>query len=83
LIWRIKLKTIKTLTKKPWKTIRNQKKIDQIEIIIIFIEKTKNHKLDLKGKIESSKIFDKMTKEKREREIQSRITEMKHIVYTN
>jgi hypothetical protein len=83
LIWRIKLKTIKILTKKPWKTIRNQKKIDQIEIIIIFIEKTKNHKLDLKDKIESSKIFDKMTKEKREREIQSRITEMKHIVYTN
>jgi hypothetical protein len=36
----IELKTIKISTKKPRKTIRNQKKRDQIEIIII-IEKTK------------------------------------------
>jgi hypothetical protein len=36
----IELKTIKTLTKKLRKTIRNQKKMTQIEIIII-IEKTK------------------------------------------
>jgi hypothetical protein len=36
--------------------IRNQKKKDQIEIIIILIEKTKqNHKLDLKDKIKSNK----------------------------
>ena len=38
--------------------------MDQIEIIIILIEKTKNHKLDLKDKIESNKNFDKRTKKK-------------------
>jgi hypothetical protein len=38
--------------------------MDQIEIIIILIEKTKNHKLDLKNKIESNKNFDKRTKKK-------------------
>jgi len=37
--------------------------MDQIEIIIILIEK-KNHKLDLKDKIESNKNFDKRTKKK-------------------
>jgi len=36
--------------------IRNQKKEDQIEIIIILIKKTKqNHKLDLKDKIKNNK----------------------------
>jgi hypothetical protein len=51
------LKTIKTLTKKPRKKQRNQKKKDQIEIIIII---EKNHLIDLKDKIESHKKFDKM-----------------------
>jgi hypothetical protein len=59
LIWRIKLKTIKTLTKWPRKIIRNQKKRDQIEITII-IEKN-NHKLDL-NQIASHKNFDKIAK---------------------
>jgi hypothetical protein len=72
------LKNIKTLTKEPRKTTRNQKKRDQIEII----EKTKkNHKLDLKDKIESNKNFDKKTKKKKK--IQSRRKKSKHIVYTN
>ena len=58
------MKNIKTLTKEPRKTIRNQKKRDQIEII----EKTKkNHKLDLKDKIESNKNFDKRTKKKKKK----------------
>lgn len=38
--------------------------MDQIDTIIILIEKTKNHKLDLKDKIESNKNFDKKTKKK-------------------
>jgi len=50
------------LTKKPRKTIRNQKKRDQIEVLAIIIEK-KNYKLDLKDKTESNKNFDKKTKE--------------------
>ena len=46
--------------------IRNQKKEDQIEIIIIFIKKTKqNHKLNLKDKIKNNKNQDKMTKKKK------------------
>jgi len=40
LIWRIKLKTINTLIKRPRKTIKIQKKMDQIKIIVI-IEKIK------------------------------------------
>jgi hypothetical protein len=55
------LKIIKTLTKKLRKTIRNKKKRGQFEIIIILIEK-KNHKLDLKDKIESNKNIDKKKK---------------------
>jgi len=38
--------------------------MDHIEIIIIIIEKTKNHKFDLKDKIKSIKKFDKKNKEK-------------------
>jgi hypothetical protein len=54
LIWRIKLKTIKTchLPRKQMKQIRNQKKNDQTEIsITIAIEK--NHKPNLKDKTEN------------------------------
>jgi len=56
-----KIKNLKTLTKKPRKIIRNQKKMDQIKIIII-IEKNKNHKLDLKDK---NKIHKTLTKGQR------------------
>jgi len=52
---------LKTLTKRPRKIIRNQKKMDQIKIIII-IEKNKNHKLDLKDK---NKIHKTLTKGQR------------------
>jgi hypothetical protein len=41
LIWRIELKTIKILTKRPRKKNRNQKKMDQIKIISIIIKKNK------------------------------------------
>ena len=37
----IELKTIKIITKGPRKTIKNQKKRDQIEIVLTIIEKTK------------------------------------------
>jgi hypothetical protein len=60
----IELKTIKTLTKRSRKTIKNQKKRDQIEITIIFIEKTKIINLFLKNKIESNKNFHERTKKK-------------------
>jgi hypothetical protein len=43
------------LTKEQIKQIKNQKKNDQTEIIIIIIEK--NHKIDLKDKIENYKNF--------------------------
>jgi len=56
------LKNIKTLTKEPRKTTRNQKKRDQIEII-----EKKNHKLDLKNKIESNKNFWQKDKEKKKK----------------
>ena len=39
LIWRIELKTIKILTKRPRNKNRNQKKVDQIKIISIIIKK--------------------------------------------
>ena len=45
--------------------------MDKIETIIILIKKPKNRKLDLKGKIESNKNFNKMTK-KKERERDSK-----------
>jgi hypothetical protein len=41
LIWRIELKTIKILTKRPRNKNRNQKKVDQIKIISIIIKKNK------------------------------------------
>jgi hypothetical protein len=50
------------LTKYSRKTIRNQKKRNQIEIIIIIGKK--NHKLDLKDKTKSYKFFDKKTENK-------------------
>jgi hypothetical protein len=53
----IKLKTIKSLTKKPRKTIRKEKEEGSIEIIIIIIEKIKI--INLKDKIESQKNFNK------------------------
>jgi hypothetical protein len=64
------LKTIKTLTKEPRKKQRNQKKKDQIEIIIII---EKNHLIDLNDKIESHKNFDKM-EYKQNQKIKSRRT---------
>jgi len=60
----IKLKGIDFLSKEPRKIIKNQKKMDQIEIITILIQKIKNHKLDLKDKTENNKNFNKNTKEK-------------------
>ena len=51
----IKLKTIKNLTKRQRKQIKNQKKNDQTEINIIIIEK--NYKFDLKDKIKTINII--------------------------
>jgi hypothetical protein len=48
-----KIENYKNFNKKQRKTIKNQKKMDQIEVIIIIGKK--NHKLDLKYKIESQK----------------------------
>jgi hypothetical protein len=55
----IEFKTIKNLIKGSRKTIKNQKKMDQIRTIII-IEKTKT----IKDKIESHKKFVKRTNDK-------------------
>jgi len=52
-IWMIELKTIKTSIKKQ----KKQKKMNQIEIIIIIEKKT------IKDKIESHKNFDKRAKD--------------------
>jgi hypothetical protein len=43
----------------------------------------KNHKLDLKDKIESNKNFDKRRIKGKKKEIKSRRTELKHLTYTN
>ena len=48
-----KIENYKIFNKEQRKTIKNQKKMDQIEVIIIIGKK--NHKLDLKYKIESQK----------------------------
>lgn len=48
----IELKTIKILTKRPWKTIRNQNKKDQIEIHKNFHKRVKGKKLKVEGRIE-------------------------------
>jgi hypothetical protein len=69
------------LTKELRKTIRNKKKRGQFQIIIILIEK--NHKLDLKDKIESNKNIDKKEKGKRKKKIKSKRNESRHIIYTN
>ena len=58
------------MTKEPRKKQRNQKKKDQIEIIIII---EKNHLIDLNDKIESHKNFDKM-EYKQNQKIKSRRT---------
>jgi len=54
----IEFKTIKNLIKGPRKTIKNQKKIDQIRTTIIIEKKT------IKDKIESHKKFVKRTNDK-------------------
>jgi len=64
LIWKIKLKTIKTLIKWQRKQIKNQKKKDQIEINIITIEK--NHKFNLNDK---NKNYNKKAKKKKNGDI--------------
>jgi hypothetical protein len=46
---------------------------------IITIEK----KIDLKGKIKKYKNFEKKNRWKKKREIKSRRTELKNIIYTN
>ena len=51
------------MTKEQIKQIKNRKKYDQTEINIIIIEK--NHKIDLKDKIENYKNFKKRAKEKK------------------
>ena len=53
--------------------------MDQIEIITII--KKKNHKFDLKDKIERHKNYNKQKKEKKI-QIKSRITELKYLIYT-
>jgi hypothetical protein len=59
----IELKTIKTLTKRSRKIIRN-KKGTKLKLLLL-LTKQKNHKLDLKDKIESNKNFEKRTKKKK------------------
>ena len=58
-----KIENYKNFNKKQRKTIKNQKKMDQIEVIIIIGKK--NHKLDLKNKIESQKKLWQKDKEKK------------------
>ena len=53
------MKTIKTSIKEPGKTIKNQKKIDQLKSLLL-LEK----KLDLKDQIASHKKIDKGVKKK-------------------
>ena len=62
----IELKTKKILTKRSRKIIRNKKgtKLKILLLLLLLLRKQKNHKLDLKDKIESNKKFEKRTKKK-------------------
>jgi hypothetical protein len=64
----IELKTKKILTKRSRKIIRNKKgtklKLLLLLLLLLLLRKQKNHKLDLKDKIESNKKFEKRTKKK-------------------
>jgi hypothetical protein len=62
----IELKTKKILTKRSRKIIRNKKgtKLKLLLLLLLLLRKQKNHKLDLKDKIESNKKFEKRTKKK-------------------
>jgi hypothetical protein len=46
------------------KTIKNQKKRDQLKSLLFSLKNIKKYKLDLKDKIESNKNFDKRKKKK-------------------
>ena len=63
----IELKTKKILTKRSRKIIRNKKgtKLKLLLLLLLLLKKQKNHKLDLKDKIESNKNFEKRTKKKK------------------
>ena len=63
------------------KTIKNQKKRDQLKSLLFLLKNIKKYKLDLKDKIESNKNFDKRIKKKNK--IKSRRTKLKHIIYIN
>jgi hypothetical protein len=75
------LKITKTLTKRPRKTIKNQKKKGQIKITIIIIEK-KNKNLIGRIKIKATKTFF-TRKNEQKYEIKIKMTELKIIIYTN